>query len=252
MVFKSWLCNCRTGDHFGMFVLWRKTWNWRVRSLHLAEKKRQNHASISSFFLEIVLFSCRVWNKGKVYDVHHLLSTLFCFVGPRDRDYPIGSNFWKLYLIKINFMLSKLVSLVQMFKLFRLEGSFLGIQSLNTVSRCTTSYLLAGPAACLWCLVLFAPLSSIDSCLVLSCHVTKSFSHDTYAPSHQICWNVSFISLWESSVFITIYHLGRSLKRGQCLCSAHEVLCKVGQIMWVEVLDLTQKKTPMQYGGSWN
>jgi hypothetical protein len=29
---------------------------------------------------------------------------------------------------------------------------FLGVQSVDTVSRCTTSYLLAGPA-CLWCLV---------------------------------------------------------------------------------------------------
>ncbi len=157
-----------------------------------------------------------MWNKGEVYDVHHLLSTLFCSFGPcphRDRDYQIGSNFWKFYLIRIDFTLSKLVSLVKMFRLFRLERSFLGVQSVNTLSRCTTSYLLAGPA-CLWWLVLFAPVSSIDSCLVLSCHVTKSFSHDTYAPSHQICWNVSFISLWETSVYIIIYHLGRSLKRG--------------------------------------
>jgi hypothetical protein len=40
--------------------------------------------------------------------------------------------------------------------------------------------------------------------------------------------------------------------KANALCSAHKVLCKVGQIMWVEVLDLTKKKTPMQYGGSWN
>jgi hypothetical protein len=39
------------------------------------------------------------------------------------------------------------------FKLFRLEWIFFGVQSVDTVSRCTTSYLLAGPAR-LWCVVL--------------------------------------------------------------------------------------------------
>jgi len=81
------------------------------------------------------------------------------FVGPclhRDRDYHIGSNFWKLYLIRIGFALGELVSLV---KVFRLEWVFFGVQSVDTVGRCTTSYLLAGPA-CLWCLVLFSPKHS--------------------------------------------------------------------------------------------
>jgi len=32
--------------------------------------------------------------------------------------------------------------------------------------------------------------------------------------------------------------------KANALCSAHEVLCKVGQMMWVEVLDLTKKKDP--------
>jgi hypothetical protein len=46
------------------------------------------------------------------------------FVGPcshRDRDYRIGSNFWKLYLIRIGFALGEPVSLV---KVFRLEWVF--------------------------------------------------------------------------------------------------------------------------------
>ncbi len=37
-----------------------------------------------------------------------------------------------------------------MFRLFRLEWIVL-VQSVDTVGRCTTSYLLAGPV-CLWCL----------------------------------------------------------------------------------------------------
>jgi hypothetical protein len=71
------------------------------------------------------------------------------FVGPcphRDRDYRIGPNFWKFYLIRTGFTLSEPVSLVKVFRLFRLEQSFFGVQSVNTVGRCTTSYLLAGPA----------------------------------------------------------------------------------------------------------
>jgi hypothetical protein len=77
------------------------------------------------------------------------LFLLLCFVGPcphRDRDYRIGSNFWKSYLIKPDFTLGDLVSLVKMFRLFRLEWIFLGVQSVDTVPRCTTSCLLAGPA----------------------------------------------------------------------------------------------------------
>jgi hypothetical protein len=46
------------------------------------------------------------------------------FVGPcpqRDADYHIGSNFWKFYLIRTSFILGELVSLVKVFRLFRLE-----------------------------------------------------------------------------------------------------------------------------------
>jgi len=52
------------------------------------------------------------------------------FVGPcpcGGRDYCIGSNFWKLYLIKIGFTLSEPVSLM---KVFRLKQFFLVFWSL--------------------------------------------------------------------------------------------------------------------------
>jgi hypothetical protein len=77
------------------------------------------------------------------------------FVGPcphRDMDYGIWSKFWKFCLIKIGFTLGELVSLVKVFRLFKLEHMFFGVQSVDTVGRCTTSYLLVGPM-CLWCLV---------------------------------------------------------------------------------------------------
>jgi hypothetical protein len=64
----------------------------------------------------------------------------------RDRDYCIGSNFWKFYLIRTDFTLGEPVSLVKVFRLFRLERIFFGVQSVDTVGRCTTSYLLAWPA----------------------------------------------------------------------------------------------------------
>jgi hypothetical protein len=45
-----------------------------------------------------------------------------------------------------SFTLLKPVSLVKMFRLFKLEQMFFGVQSVDTVGRCTASYLLAGPA----------------------------------------------------------------------------------------------------------
>ncbi len=39
----------------------------------------------------------------------------------RDRHYPIGSNFWKFYLIKTSFTLGERVCFVKVFRLFRLE-----------------------------------------------------------------------------------------------------------------------------------
>ncbi len=78
------------------------------------------------------------------------------YIGPgsQDTDYPIGSNFWKFYLIKTSFTLGERVSLVKVFRLFRLEQNFFGVETVDAVSRCTTSYLLTRPA-CLWCLVNF-------------------------------------------------------------------------------------------------
>jgi hypothetical protein len=39
----------------------------------------------------------------------------------RDKDYSIQYNFWKFYLIRISFTLGEVVSLVKVFRLFRLE-----------------------------------------------------------------------------------------------------------------------------------
>jgi hypothetical protein len=76
------------------------------------------------------------------------------FYWARDKDYHIGSNFWKFYFIITGFTLGEPVSLVKVFRLFRLERNFLGVQTVDELSRCTTSYPLAGPT-CLWCLVNF-------------------------------------------------------------------------------------------------
>jgi hypothetical protein len=57
-----------------------------------------------------------------------------CWALPhRDRDYCIGSKFWKFYLIRTSFILGEPVSLV--FRLFRLEWIFLVFKSLDTVGR---------------------------------------------------------------------------------------------------------------------
>jgi hypothetical protein len=62
-----------------------------------------------------------------------------------DKDNHIGSNFWKFYLIRISFTLGEWVSLVKVFRLFRLElgTDCFGVHSVDTVGRCT---ILAGPA----------------------------------------------------------------------------------------------------------
>jgi hypothetical protein len=73
---------------------------------------------------------------------------LLFFVGScphRDRDYHIQSNFWKFYLIKTGFTLGEPVSLVKVFRLFKLEQMFFGVESVDTVGICATPYLLAGP-----------------------------------------------------------------------------------------------------------
>ncbi len=47
-------------------------------------------------------------------------------------------TFGKFYLIRTAFFG------VKVFRVFRLKRIFLGVQSVNTVRRCTTSYLLVG------------------------------------------------------------------------------------------------------------
>jgi hypothetical protein len=78
----------------------------------------------------------------------------------RDREFHIGSNFWKFYLIRTSFIYGEPVSLVKRFRLFRLERIFFGVQSVETVGRWTTSYLMAEPA-CLSCLVSMWKLMAI-------------------------------------------------------------------------------------------
>ncbi len=51
---------------------------------------------------------------------------MFSLLGlaPQDKDYCIRSNFWKFYHIKTSFTLGELISLVKVFRLFRLERNF--------------------------------------------------------------------------------------------------------------------------------
>ncbi len=55
------------------------------------------------------------------------LRIILLLLGPaphKDRDYCIRSNFWKFYLIRTGFTLGELVSLVKVFRLFRLKQTF--------------------------------------------------------------------------------------------------------------------------------
>jgi hypothetical protein len=89
-----------------------------------------------------------------VHYLHYILITclcmfLFCLVGPyphRDRDYCIWSNFWKFYLIRTSFTLGESVSLVKVFRLFKLEQMVFGVQSVDTVGGCT-NILFIGSAS---------------------------------------------------------------------------------------------------------
>ncbi len=92
------------------------------------------YALVLSFFFVLVLLLCAL---------------SLCWA------YHIGSNFWKFYLNRTHFTLGESVSLVKVFRLFRLERIVLVFRVWTQYVRCTTSYLLAGPV-CLWCLVSFA------------------------------------------------------------------------------------------------
>jgi len=57
----------------------------------------------------------------KVLEGEEILS-LVCWAMPhRDKDYRIGSNFCKFYLIKTSFTLNEQVYLMKVFKLFKLK-----------------------------------------------------------------------------------------------------------------------------------
>ncbi len=81
----------------------------------------------------------------------------------------------EVYLIKTGFTLGEAVLLVKVFRLLDWNVFFLGVQNVDTVGRCTTSYLLAGPA-CL-CSQLDSNLRPsslnpwINSNLHLKCHL---------------------------------------------------------------------------------
>jgi hypothetical protein len=53
-----------------------------------------------------------------------------------DKDYHIGSSFRKFYLIRIDFTLGEPASLVKVFRLFRLERSFLVFRVWTESYRC--------------------------------------------------------------------------------------------------------------------
>ncbi len=104
----------------------------------------------------------------------------------RERDYRIRSKFWKFYLIWTGFALDESVSLMKVFRLFRLEAMFFGVESVDTAGRCTTSYLLAGPA-CLWCLV-FIIFVGTASVVMLPCfHHLWGHNITCHAPSDDSC-----------------------------------------------------------------
>jgi hypothetical protein len=60
----------------------------------------------------------------------------------------LDPTFGSFYFIRTGFKLDEPVSLVKVFRLFKLEHMFFDFESVDTVGRCTTSYLLAG-SACL-------------------------------------------------------------------------------------------------------
>jgi len=89
------------------------------------------------FFFFLLLFSL-----AKYFSFIYLF-IYSIFVGPWGTDYyRIWSNFWKFYLIETSFTFGELVFLVKVFRLFRLKRIFLGVESVNTVGRCITFYIL--------------------------------------------------------------------------------------------------------------
>jgi hypothetical protein len=52
---------------------------------------------------------------------------------------------WAIFIFRTSFTLGALVLLVKAFRVFRLKHISFVVLSVDTVRRCTTSYLLAGP-----------------------------------------------------------------------------------------------------------
>jgi len=70
------------------------------------------------------------------------LPPFIVFIGPcahRDRDHRIESNFWTFYLIKTGFTICEPVSLVKVFRPFRLEWKLLVFRLVDTGGRYTVT-----------------------------------------------------------------------------------------------------------------
>jgi len=59
---------------------------------------------------------------------------------------PTGTGTMAFHPTFGSFTLLEPVFLVKVFRLFSFETEFVGVPSVDTVRRCTTSYLLEGPA----------------------------------------------------------------------------------------------------------
>ncbi len=61
-------------------------------------------------------------NPNPKFTAYHI-----CDPVDSDRDYRIGSNFWKVYLIRTGFTLSEPVSFMRVFRLCILKRIFFGV-----------------------------------------------------------------------------------------------------------------------------
>jgi hypothetical protein len=59
-------------------------------------------------------------------------------------------DIWKFYLIRTGFTLGELVSLVKVFRVFRMD--FLGVESVDTVGRCRASLSIGRASVCVMAL----------------------------------------------------------------------------------------------------
>jgi hypothetical protein len=112
---KSWKSTKPRGG-----ALWT-TWN----------DKASDHFRVRSFWSQPLSLELMQWQGWLIISFIVLFVKTWwwlAFVGPcphRDRDYCIASNFWKFYLIITGSILREPVSLVKVFRQFRLERVFL-------------------------------------------------------------------------------------------------------------------------------